>query len=130
MAEKKKANRITDEIDFSLKVRFFSRKPVERSVYSDHKTGGHGFWLANREENARGIIWGLLCFFLPVILNNVSDTSWHATPGASSLLSGGADCNLRSPLCLFLPSSLLMQEWSETKVQGKKTNKYSLSCLT
>lgn len=26
---KKKANKITDEIDFSLKVRFFSRKPVE-----------------------------------------------------------------------------------------------------
>lgn len=123
--DEKKANRITDEMDFSLKVRFFSRKPVERSVYSDHS-----FRLANREENARGIIGGLLCFCLPVILNNVSDTSWHATQGASTLLSGGADCNLRSPLCLFLPSSLLMQEWSETKVQGKKTNNYSLSCLT
>lgn len=54
------------------RVWFFSRKPVECSLYSDHKTSDDCFLLANSKKNETRIMSGLLFFSLPVILNDMS----------------------------------------------------------
>lgn len=113
----------------SWKVWFSSRKTCWMFCLQWPQNKRWCFLLGNSKENERRIIWGLLLYSLPVILNVVSDTSWHATQRTSIFAKVEvpvAPQSVTSALLsvFLLPSSALMQECSETKIQGEKTNNY------